>query len=80
MQRLFATLLCLNATVVCCAAAPAPRRPNILFIYADDHSPKTVSCYDRAYPLARTPHIDALAKTGVRFQGAGRAVRHPIRS
>lgn len=29
-------------------AAPAgdsvARRPNILFIYADDHSPKTVSC------------------------------------
>lgn len=70
MQRLFAALLCLNATVVCCAAAPAPRRPNILFIYADDHSPKTVSCYEGAYPLARTPHIDALARAGVRFQGA----------
>ncbi|NLF71238.1 MAG: sulfatase-like hydrolase/transferase [Candidatus Anammoximicrobium sp.] len=70
MQRLFVALLCLNATIVCSAATPAPRRPNILFVYADDHSPKTVSCYEGAYPLARTPHIDALAKAGVRFQGA----------
>ncbi|MBI2478924.1 MAG: sulfatase-like hydrolase/transferase, partial [Planctomycetia bacterium] len=45
-------------------------RPNILFIYADDHSPKTVSCYEGAYPIARTPNIDALAARGVRFQGA----------
>lgn len=51
-------------------AAEPPDRPNILFIYADDHSPKTLSCYEHAYPLAHTPHIDALAATGVRFQGA----------
>jgi arylsulfatase A-like enzyme len=57
------------------AASPArsqepPRRPNILFLYADDHSPKTLSCYENAYPMAQTPHIDALAASGVRFQGA----------
>lgn len=48
----------------------AGRRPNILFIYADDHSAKTLSCYERHYPMARTPHIDALAATGVRFSAA----------
>jgi arylsulfatase A-like enzyme len=52
------------------AASETPARPNILFIYADDHSPKTLSCYERAYPMAKTPHIDALAASGVRFQGA----------
>lgn len=51
-------------------AAAAPRRPNILFIYADDHSPKTVSCYEGAYPMAHTPHIDRLAASGVRFRAA----------
>jgi arylsulfatase A-like enzyme len=70
MRRLFATLTCLAVTAVCCAAEPGQRRPNILFIYADDHSPKTVSCYEGAYPLAHTPNIDALAGRGVRFQGA----------
>jgi arylsulfatase A-like enzyme len=44
-----------------------PSRPNILFIFADDHSAKTLSCYERAYPLAATPNIDRLAAEGVRF-------------
>jgi hypothetical protein len=44
------------------------QKPNILFIYADDHSPKTVSCYEGAYPMARTPNIDSLAASGVRFR------------
>lgn len=51
-------------------ASGEAERPNILFIYADDHSSKTLSCYERCYPMARTPHIDALAAAGVRFQGA----------
>ncbi|MGF1579621.1 MAG: sulfatase-like hydrolase/transferase [Gemmataceae bacterium] len=46
------------------------KRPNILFIYTDDHSHRTVSCYSEAYPWAKTPHIDALAKTGIRFRYA----------
>ena len=46
------------------------RRPNILLIYTDDHSYKTVRCYPESYPWVRTPHIDTLAKSGVRFQGA----------
>lgn len=43
------------------------RRPNILFIYADDQSTRTVGCYPQSWPWVRTPHIDGLAKTGVRF-------------
>lgn len=45
-------------------------RPNILFIYTDDQSHRTVSCYREAYPWARTPHIDRLAARGVRFRHA----------
>jgi arylsulfatase A-like enzyme len=63
-------LVCATAHIAAAAEAETPRPPNILFIYADDHSPKTLSCYERAYPMARTPHIDALAASGVRFQGA----------
>jgi arylsulfatase A-like enzyme len=45
-------------------------RPNILFIYTDDQSHRTVSCYPEAYPWARTPNIDRLAKSGIRFTAA----------
>lgn len=48
-------------------AATSPKRPNILFIYTDDHSYRTLSCYPEAYPWARTPAIDRLASRGVRF-------------
>ncbi len=51
-------------------AATQPKRPNILFIYTDDHSYRTVGCYPEAYPWARTPAIDRLAREGVRFQSA----------
>ncbi len=49
-------------------AAAEPQRPNILFIYADDQSYKTLSCYDGHPDWVRTPNIDALAARGVRFQ------------
>jgi arylsulfatase A-like enzyme len=42
-------------------------RPNILLIYTDDHSPKTLGCYPESYPWVKTPHIDALASRGIRF-------------
>lgn len=46
------------------------KRPNILLIYTDDHSYKTVGCYPESFPWVKTPHIDALARSGVRFHGA----------
>src|SRR5471032_2638908 len=46
------------------AQSPA-RRPNIVFILADDMGYADVSCYGR--PDLSTPNIDRLAGTGVRF-------------
>jgi arylsulfatase A-like enzyme len=46
------------------------RRPNILFIYTDDHSYRTVGAYPQAYDWVKTPTIDRLAKEGVRFEYA----------
>ena len=51
-------------------AAATPERPNILFIYTDDHSYRTLSCYKEAYPWVKTPNIDKLASQGVRFTAA----------
>ena len=61
---------CVLATPHTARAADAPKRPNILLIYADDQSYKTVGCYPESWPWVKTPHIDALAKAGVRFHGA----------
>src|SRR5262249_44247336 len=46
------------------------RRPNILLIFTDDQSYKTVGCYPEALPGVKTPNLDALAAAGIRFQGA----------
>ena len=43
-------------------------RPNILFIYSDDHSAAAVSAYGSVLPA--TPNIDRLADQGVRFDNA----------
>lgn len=49
------------------ALAAEARRPNILFIYADDQSYKTVSCYGQSPQWVKTPNIDRLATEGIRF-------------
>jgi len=42
-------------------------RPNILYIFTDDQSIRSVGCYDEAHKWVRTPNIDRLASDGVRF-------------
>ena len=42
-----------------------PKAPNILFIMADDHAAKAIGCYGAG--LNKTPHIDRLAKEGMRL-------------
>ena len=46
-------------------AAPAPARPNILFIMTDDHAAHAMSCYGSV--VNRTPHLDRIANEGMRF-------------
>jgi hypothetical protein len=48
----------------------ADDRPNILVIYTDDHSHRSVSCYPEAWKWVNTPNIDRLAARGVRFAHA----------
>ena len=49
------------------AAAPEPRRPNILIVMVDQLNASTLSCYGGPVP---TPHIDRIAREGVRFNQA----------
>ena len=72
MKRfLFIAIFCLAVTSTLLAAEKKKDgRPNILFIYADDQSHRTVSCYPEAYDWVKTPNIDQLAKDGIRFTHA----------
>jgi arylsulfatase A-like enzyme len=48
--------------------AVAADRPNVLYILCDDLRPDAIGCYGSAH--VKTPHIDALARTGVKFANA----------
>lgn len=67
------SLMCLGGGIL--IAADQPSRPNILFIYTDDQSQRTLGCYREggAWPWVRTPNIDRLAAEGVRFTTASGA-------
>ncbi len=47
------------------ASARAADRPNIIFIFSDDHAQHAISAYGSK--VNQTPHLDRLAKEGARF-------------
>ena len=59
----------LTSVAALCAPLGAQQLPNIVIVYADDLGYGDLSCYnaDAAY---RTPHLDRMAKEGVRFTDA----------
>jgi len=68
--RLLAGLLCIVLPPLFChspLAAEPGRRPNVLWITAEDLSPN-LGCYGDAY--ARTPHLDAFTRESVRYTHA----------
>ncbi len=73
--RLILTGLCL---LVICSEALAERRPNLLFILADDLGCETLGCYGgNSYS---TPQLDRLAAEGMRFEHCySMPVCHPTR-
>ncbi len=48
-------------------SAAEPKRPNIVFIFSDDHAYQTISAYNDPRKLLETPHIDRIGREGVRF-------------
>ncbi|MBE0542089.1 MAG: sulfatase [Verrucomicrobia bacterium] len=65
MKPILRTLLGLLSLVVATAGAAETTRPNIVFIFSDDHAQHAISAYGSK--VNQTPHIDRLAKEGVRF-------------
>ena len=53
---------------------PSNRRPNIVFVFADQLRSHALGCYGN--DQVATPHIDALAGQGIRFTNA--ISTHPV--
>jgi len=70
---LFAKILPIAAVLVMtltCVRA-ADQRPNILFIFTDDHAPHAIGAYQGwLKDVAPTPNIDALAASGMLFENS----------
>lgn len=51
--------------------ATAADRPNIVFIFSDDHAPHAIGAYDGLYKdIDPTPNIDVLARQGMLFNNS----------
>ena len=47
-------------------AAAQPKRPNVIFVFTDDHASHAISAYGSR--INKTPHLDRLAKEGMLFR------------
>ncbi len=64
-MRAFVTVLLTLPLAAAPLSAADTMRPNILYIMADDHAAQAISAYGSR--LNTTPHIDRLAREGMRF-------------
>ncbi len=62
--------VCAAFEVAAHAQAAAAAKPNVLFIYTDDQPYKTVGCWEETPDWVKTPNIDRLAASGIRFTRA----------
>jgi choline-sulfatase len=67
-MRWFWTITLVILVAPLAARAAEPRRPNVLWICADDHAPYVCGAYGNTQ--VRTPHLDRLAAQGMRFDRA----------
>jgi arylsulfatase A-like enzyme len=68
-MRAILTFVIAALTAICVAGyAAAETRPNIILIYADDIGYGDLGCYGAT--AVKTPHLDSIAKAGLRFTDA----------
>ena len=65
MKEILLSLCALAATAALHAAEP--KRPNIVFIFSDDHAYQAISAYNDPRKLIETPNLDRIAKEGMRL-------------
>jgi arylsulfatase A-like enzyme len=64
------TIALLVSCIVFEVVGQQSKKPNIVFILADDFGYSSLNCYGAEKSLVRTPHIDGLAEAGMRFTHA----------
>jgi arylsulfatase A-like enzyme len=67
-MKLFITALAVAA--LCLSTAIAKPRPNIVFVFSDDHATQAIGTY--GFELSRhapPPNLDRIAEEGIRFDG-----------
>ena len=69
MKQVLLIILALAGQFFCTAGYLfSKQRPNIVFIFSDDHSYEAISAYGgRLKDVAPTPHLDRIAQEGIRF-------------
>ena len=70
MQAMQRIAVCIFATVACTSTtlADETKPPHLVLFLADDHGAADAGCYGN--PQVRTPHLDRLAREGLRFERA----------
>ncbi len=69
LNKVTQTVMVLGSILV--SIATADERPNILFIFSDDHAPHAIGAYGgRLKRVDPTPNIDALARQGMLFRNS----------
>ena len=64
-------LLILPALVACTTLLAKEKRPNILFVFSDDHAPHAIGAYNGWLKSVNpTPNIDKLAAEGMLFENS----------
>ena len=58
----------LPSTPAAKAKTPAAEKPNVLWLFSDQHNADFMGCAGHA--VVKTPNLDALARQGVRFNRA----------
>lgn len=64
----FFFILCVHRASVVQSNAAEPKRPNIIFLLADDQRADELGCM--GHPVLKTPNLDRLAREGVLFENA----------
>ena len=72
MEKSMISLCLLGGLAIGNGFAQTPSKPNILLIIADDCSYYDIGCFGAVNN--KTPHIDALARQGIKFNSADNSV------
>lgn len=68
MKRLTLASVIFGSLLAAALHAAPDKRPNILFLFSDDHGYQAVSAYNDSRHLIQTPNIDRIGKEGMIFQ------------